>query len=212
MEIKMVSCPNGHYYNASIHATCPQCGGGQPMGATESVGNGSFIPTMPLGGGYSSDPGPTGGGMGGTVGPTFGDGSIGDTGKTIIGGLDDSFSQGSQEPVVGWLVCISGPMRGRDFRVHAGYNYIGRQTGDILLPDDNQISRQNHAMIAYDNMDHAYFFGPSGGRNLVRVNGKTVFNATEIHNYDVITLGTSHLMFVGLCGTHFDWNEGRNNG
>lgn len=217
MEIKMVTCPNGHVYNAVIHAACPQCSGGSDtFGPTSTpLGGGPDdlgATSTPLGGGlgFSGYPRP-GSGMGGTVGPTFDDGS-GDPGHTVIGGMDEGFQQSSQEPVVGWLVCISGPMRGRDFRIRAGYNYIGRQTGDIILPDDNQVSRQKHAMIAYDSMDHTYVFGPVDGKNLVRVNNKTVFNAAEIHNYDVLTLGTSHLMFVGLCGSHFDWNEGRTNG
>ena len=25
MEVKMVQCPFGHYYNAALHASCPEC-------------------------------------------------------------------------------------------------------------------------------------------------------------------------------------------
>lgn len=229
MEIKMVQCPNGHYYNAAMHSVCPECGqsaGG--IGATVGVGSagnmGGIGATVGVGSAGSMG---GAGGIGATVGvgsavpggggyqnntipvtPRNENPSVDGYEPTIIGG--DSFgNEMTAEPVVGWLVCVEGPMRGTDYRIHAGYNYIGREVGDIHIHGDNQISRQNHAMIAYDSGDHTYYFGPSGGRNLIKVNGKTILNAVEVKNYDVFTIGTSKMMFVGLCGPHFDWNEGR---
>lgn len=214
MEIKMVQCPNGHYYNGAMHRVCPECG--------QSTGGGVGV-TIGVGGGVGGTVGVGGGvgatvGVGGVGGGSYSNNTIPVTPRnenpsvegyepTMIGG--DSFNTDAPEPVVGWLVCVEGPMKGTDYRIHAGYNYIGREIGDIHIHGDNQISRQNHAMIAYDSNDHAYYFGPSGGRNLIRVNGKTILNAVEVKNYDIFTIGTSKLMFVGLCGPHFDWNEGR---
>lgn len=220
MEIKMVQCPNGHYYNAAMHSVCPECGqGAGGVGATVGVGGGVGA-TVGVGSGTGGGVGATVG-VGGTGGGSYAGNTIPVTPRnenssvegyepTMIGG--DHFNAGEMvpEPVVGWLVCVEGPMKGTDYRIHAGYNYIGREVGDIHIHGDNQISRQNHAMIAYDSGDHAYYFGPSGGRNLIRVNGKTILNAVEVKNYDIFTIGTSKLMFVGLCGPHFDWNEGRN--
>lgn len=216
MEIKMVQCPNGHYYNAAMHSACPECGqsaaGG--IGATVGVGGGigatvggaggigATVGVGGAGGGYSNNTIP--------VTPRNENPSVDGYEPTMIGG--DGYGEGAAaEPVVGWLVCVEGPMKGTDYRIHAGYNYIGREVGDIHIHGDNQISRQNHAMIAYDSGDHTYYFGPSGGRNLIKVNGKTILNAVEVKNYDVFTIGTSKMMFVGLCGPHFDWNEGRSN-
>ncbi len=229
MEIKnqLVQCPKGHYYNPQIHASCPVC-------AQEAGNQGSFPPTEApgaAGGNQGSFPpteapgsaggpvGASGGGMNGvTEAPGFSgnagwqggvqeaNGNLGVFAPTMIGG-DINSTDSQTAPVVGWLVCIDGAMRGIDFRIHAGYNYIGRETGDIHISGDQQISRQNHAMVAYDETDMVFFAGPSSGRNLVKVNGKTVFNAVEIHNYDVISIGTTKLMFVGLCGAHFDWRK-----
>ena len=116
--------------------------------------------------------------------------------------------EGRPEPVVGWLVCIEGVSRGVDYRLHAGYNYIGREIGDVHIHGDMQISRKNHAMIAYDSSERTYYVGPSAGRNLIKVNGKTVLNAAEIKSGDVISIGTTKLMFVALCGEAFGWEEG----
>ena len=76
-------------------------------------------------------------------------------------------------PVVGWLVCIDGPDKGQDYRIHAGYNYIGRaQSMDICIQGDTHISNQNAGVIGYDDLEHLFSFGPSGGHNTVRVNEK----------------------------------------
>lgn len=212
MEVKMVQCPNGHYYNAAIHSVCPECGAAASETAAGGVGhtvgaNGAvYAPQGGVGKTVSADSWQAGG-PGVTIPVASGsDNAPGNFRPTEI--ADSGTGTVVAEPVVGWLVCIDGPVKGNDYRIHAGYNYIGRETGDIHISGDLQISRQSHAMIAYDSIDRAYYFGPSGGRNLVRVNGKTVLSAVEIHNYDVITVGTSKLMFVGLCGERFDWSKG----
>ena len=203
----MTICPNGHPYDTARFSTCPQCGAAS-FPHTEPIGGGtSFVATEPVGGGASfpatepvhgSIPN-VNAGFNPTVPPETSDAFI----PTMAG---DMLSNGNRtDPVVGWLVCIEGPSQGEDYRVHAGYNYIGRNTGDICIRGDNQISRQNHAMIAFDSSDMIFFVGPANGKNLIKVNGKTVFNPVEIHSYDTISIGTTKLIFVALCGERFSW-------
>ena len=204
MEIKNqpTQCPNGHYYNAALHNTCPICAQAGGVPPTEPFANpGGVPPTEPFAnpggvGGFLKTEAPVPGGMGGVT-PFQ---------PTTIGG--DLRGEGTTDPVVGWLVCTEGPMRGNDYRLHGGYNYIGREMGDVRIPGDTQISRQNHAMIAYDDTESIFYVGPSAGRNLIKVNGKTVLNPVEIHNYDVISIGTTKLIVVALCGENFDWKRG----
>ena len=203
MEINttMKTCPNGHHYDGGKHASCPFCAG-SGFASTEPLA-GSFGATEPLNGaGFAPEFGATAPPQGGGPNPF----SV----ETMIGG--DQAEAGQAEPVVGWLVCIEGPVRGMDYRIHAGYNYIGRDSGDIRIRGDQQISRQNHAMIAFDSGELTYFVGPAAGRNLIKVNGKTVLNAVEIQSYDVISIGTTKLIFVALCSEKFSWNQERGNG
>lgn len=223
MEIKttMATCPNGHHYDAAKHSACPYCGAGG-FTPTEAPGMGGapggFSPTGPLGGASSAfSPTETPDGaapvnsqpeFGATMPPNGyrGGGEVNPFSvETTIGGSDPA--RGLPEPVVGWLVCIEGPMRGVDFRLHAGYNYIGREAGEVRLRGDRQISRQNHAMVAYDSTERAYFVGPAAGRNLIKVNGKTILNAVEIHSFDTISIGGTKLIFAALCGERFGWEE-----
>lgn len=111
-------------------------------------------------------------------------------------------------PVAGWLVCIDGPDKGNDYRVRSGYNYIGRaEHMDICIRGDKQISREKHAIIAYDDTENVFFFGPSDGRNIVRVNGKMVMVPTQLNAYDIVTVGSSKLVFVPLCTDKFNWEN-----
>lgn len=219
MEIKtsMVTCPScGHPYDSAKNARCPRCGGSFAPTEAPGSGAGGFTPTEPLNGGFTPTEAPMGG-AGGNYSANFGattppDGGASPSGganpfdvPTVIGGgkADGDIA----EPVVGWLVCIEGPARGSDFRLHAGYNYIGRESGDVRIRGDQQISRQNHAMVAYDSGEHLYFVGPSAGRNLIKVNGHAVLQAIAIKNYDIISIGTTKLIFVGLCGEQFSWEK-----
>lgn len=203
MEIKNkpVLCPKcGNYYPAA-HNTCPVCGTVNPDAAPFPGGDGldatAFDETQPP---YSD-----GGSFGKTESP-YSNTDNSPFGPTVFAG--DLGVNGGTEPVVGWLVCIDGPVRGNDYRLHTGYNYIGRETGDVRISGDQQISRQNHAMIAFDETDLIYYVGPSAGRNIIKVNGKAVINAVELHSYDVISIGTTKLIFVALCGEHFSWKKG----
>lgn len=111
-------------------------------------------------------------------------------------------------PVVGWLVCVDGPAEGTDYRIRAGYNYIGRSENmDICILGDNNIGRDRHAMIAYDPQEKIYFFGPADGRSIVRKNDKMVMVPTELAAYDVVRIGSTKLMFIPLCGERFNWKE-----
>lgn len=109
-------------------------------------------------------------------------------------------------PVVGWLVCIEGNDRGRDFRLHAGYNSIGKSpSNDVSIASDNTISRERHAVIAYDQEENLFFFAPANGVNLLRLNGKVLMAPAEIKSNDILTIGKSKLLFIPLCTDSFQW-------
>lgn len=201
MKTNMTMCSKGHYYNAAKHSSCPLCAAEGGMGtAKPQESNAAFTPT--------EDPSKASPSVGCDKTRPVDHGFSPFDVPTSIGGdlIDDGIN-----PVVGWLVCVDGPAKGNDYRVHSGYNYIGRDTGDIAIRGDQQISRQNHAMVAYDESDRSYYVGPSAGRNLIKVNGRTVLNPVEIHNFDIISIGATKLIFVALCGEKFSWGEEMSN-
>ncbi|MGR3344116.1 MAG: FHA domain-containing protein, partial [Paracoccaceae bacterium] len=110
---------------------------------------------------------------------------------------------------VGWIVVVSGPGRGNTFALFNGVAQIGRGEDQAIKLDfgDTSISRSNHAAIAYDNEQRAFFLGHGGKANLVRLNDKPVLSTEEISSSDLIRIGETTLRFVGLCGTDFDWGS-----
>ena len=112
---------------------------------------------------------------------------------------------------VGWLVVVKGPGRGEAFTLQTGVAQIGRGAGQQVRLDfgDNSISRENHAAIAYDPEQKAFFIGHGGKANLVRRNGRPVLSTEEMQAGDLIVIGETTLRFAPLCGPEFSWDEGQ---
>ena len=232
--MEIVRCSKGHFYDSEENATCPMCAAEaarnkNPLG--NNILGDDILPTDYFGrtgDSYAVDntPSPT---M--PVDPNSG--KVQSYQPTVSAGLQDTQSNDNGgmgafpktmpltpptflseenattfDPVVGWLVCIEGSTKGTDYRIHSQNNYIGRSAKmDISIPEDSHISAENSAIIAYDNEDRVFYFGPCSGRNIVRVNGKPALSVEKIEAYDVLTIGTTKLLFVPLCGDRFDWNE-----
>lgn len=207
--MEMRKCVNGHYYDASVNPECPYCKSGTntgktvALGAVQGAGMNMFVDadgdskTLPMG--YSAQQA--------SGAPVFSQ-SAGvnddDDGRTIAVVHQDM----GIDPVVGWLVCVKGKEKGRDYRIHSDNNYIGRsEKMDICVHGDETISRENHAVVSYDSIDKIYYFSPGEGRNIVRHNGKAIFQTVELNMYDRVVVGKTELVFMPLCGSDFEWSS-----
>ena len=113
------------------------------------------------------------------------------------------------QPVVGWLVCIKGANFGKEFRIHSENNYVGRETGDIVIYGDFKISRQNHMNITFEPKYRHFYLSNGTASNSIYLNDSTmpVLSPVELHDYDIITTGDTSLIFIGLCGEKFGWEK-----
>lgn len=210
--MEMRKCENGHYYDASVNASCPYCdvsSAGATMPLTGNMGNDADSgKTLPMGamaqanGTMFHGAGAEAGGVSAYAG-SYGN-VADDDGRTVALIKKDM----GIDPVVGWLVCISGEEKGRDYRIHADNNFIGRsERMDICIRGDETISRENHAIISYDMIDKIYYFSPGDGRSIVRHNGKAIFATTELKSHDHIVIGRTELVFVPFCTEDFTWSQ-----
>ena len=111
-------------------------------------------------------------------------------------------------PVVGWMVCVDGEGRGKDYHLHGGNNFIGRNPSmDICLERDKAVSRENHGTISYDDRHKAYYAAPGTGQNIIYLNGKPLLMIQELKAYDRLEVGNTTLMFIPLCGEEFQWEK-----
>lgn len=199
MSVEMKKCEKcGSFYDRNKHADCPYCNGAvnEELDRTMPINPGATTPISAMG---SDRTVPS---MTASVAPSMS--ACNDNQRTMpVSRLETGI-----DPVVGWLICVSGPQMGRDFKVHADNNYIGRsERMDICIRGDETISRENHATITYDNRDRVFYFTPGEGRSIVRLNGKALLMTSEIKAYDKIELGVTELIFVPLCGAGFDWSD-----
>ena len=111
-------------------------------------------------------------------------------------------------PVTGWLVCTSGPNKGRDYRIMSEKNFVGRaEDMHIQILGDNQIARRNHAIIVYDPKKRKSVLLPGDSSGLVYLNGESIYGPQELSDFDMVEMGKSQFLFVSFCGEHFEWKE-----
>jgi len=191
----MKRCDQGHYYDADKHTMCPACGVPDlEIGKTRPVGHAPSPPEatwrVP-----ATDEGKTIRHDASKVGPR-------DAGETVAlvrkkAGID---------PVVGWLVCVEGADKGRDYRIRSEKNFIGRsEKMDIQISGDDTISRENHAVVSCNPKNGTFKVHPGDGRGIVYLNGKDVDAPQEINPYDIIEIGQTKLAFMPFCGEKFQW-------
>lgn len=113
------------------------------------------------------------------------------------------------KPVVGWLVCSKGANIGRDFKIVAGKNLIGRdQDMSIRILGDANIINRNHAAILFESKTQITTLMP-GETKLIFCNGNMVRQPLELTDFDTIELGKSTFEFISLCGDNFSWAKGK---
>lgn len=214
-------CPNGHRYDDQRNSECPICSRGRiadmdaTVGAYGSGTRGS-LPQEPFPeseldatiGAYGfsststsySPAKPSSGSMGRTLPLDF---SAEDDGPTISAfnyGAEKSFS-----PVAGWLVCIDGPEKGRDFRLYTGRNFAGRSPKmQINIADDPQINRDGHFSIVFDPESKAWFI-ISGAGTVTYLDDVLLEGARPLRDMARIKAGSSLFCFRSLCGEEFCW-------
>lgn len=206
--MKVLSCPKGHFYDAEKYGQCPYC-----AQSAESFSEAPpfTAPIMP-----ADDDGVT------VAYDSYNNDSEITQSYWNISRTEDAPTQGEEtsvflnvpdflnaeeerfEPVVGWLVCVEGKERGRDYRLFAGRNYIGRSLKmDVSIPDDQKMSSERHCSVIYDPRSSRFVAVP-GDYALTTLNGETLNAPCGLNDGDVITCGATKLCFIGFC------KEGRN--
>lgn len=178
-------CSNGHYYDHTKHTSCPYCGiqiDGQDktVRATQRSSDSGYLEETQR---FASPPVFTGG----------------ETVRVMPAkmGID---------PVVGWLVCVKGPEKGRDYRIRSERNFIGRGSSmDICIAGDERISRDKHAILTYNPKSGTFSLANGEARGLIYLNGAEVGNPVALQPYDLIEMGASGFMFMPFCSERFQW-------
>ncbi len=109
-----------------------------------------------------------------------------------------------QDLLVGWLVCISGSMKGKDYRLYSGFNRIGRNMDSDICVQDPEVSGTMHCAVVYDEKGECFYLVPGKGTNTY-LNQEAIRNAVNIVERDLIQVGASVLEFVPFCKGEHTW-------
>lgn len=197
--MEMKRCEKGHFYDASKSQTCPYCNGiAGSIDLTRPVNYNSqdISRTCPLpeNKGEISKTRP--------IGSLSSNASNGDNEKTVALMKKDT----GIDPIVGWLVCIEGGDKGRDYRIHGERNFIGRsEKMDICIHGDDTISREAHAIISYDVRKNKFRLYQGESKGIVYLNDEEVVMPVILKAYDLIEIGKTKLLFVPFCEENFKW-------
>lgn len=230
--MKLTQCDRfkNHYYDSDKYSTCPHCAKlGLSVGGTDKVKKKGMIGRL-----FASESEqnisssvPKDSGSDKTVMLTNaiydedenGEENITDQIKnvSISGNAEDiktvamyGFDE-ETEPVVGWLVSVSGEDKGMSYILHTGKNTIGRNgTGNevnVSIDSDHSVSRGAQGLIIYEPKKNVFLLQSANGASLVYLNDELLMEYKEISAYDKITIGKTDLLFVPFCSEKFKWDN-----
>ena len=123
-------------------------------------------------------------------------------------GCETVLCEDSAECCVGWLLAVTGPMRGKSYTISEGRNSVGRSAGNkIVLPADDGISRSAQVYVIYDPEENVYMLAPGDGSAIARLNGKRLDMVAGLKHGDFISLSKKTVLrFIPACDTAFKWD------
>ena len=210
MADKMTRCPEGHFYDPTKHNSCPWCAlpadleGGERTRPVQALSPAMMaapppLPPPPLPPAMASAPPPP-------PPPPLPGKAAERPGATRRVGVETVGVK--NDPVVGWLVCLAGPDRGRDFRLHAEKNFIGRSPlMDVSVAGDESVSRDRHALVIFDPKKQIFWAVPGDASGLVYLNGDIVNSPAQMHPDDVLEIGQTKLVLIPFCGDKYSWSR-----
>ncbi len=174
-DMGMKRCPSGHYFDSTKSSSCPLCGAEVAQSEPE---NKVSAPITASGGEPQR------------------------LGHQTVGFM---VKEKGFDPVVGWLVAVDGPDRGKDFRIRAERNFIGRSPSMDIIVNDDAVSRENHATISFNPTKHTFKLQPGQSRGLIYLNGEEVASPENLSKGDKIKIGTTELLFVPFVDEFYVW-------
>lgn len=110
--------------------------------------------------------------------------------------------------VVGWLVCIEGPEKGRSFPLKDGKNFIGRAPGMDIQLSDPKVSQFKHAYVQFDPGSNTFKAaeGDSGALTWLNSQTESLEGKPTMRKGDILKVGGSRLLLIPFCDDSFRWD------
>ena len=108
--------------------------------------------------------------------------------------------------VLGWLVCKNGEQKGKSFEILEGENILCSSGAKISVihSEDKIKDGMERLAIIFRDTDESLLIQPKDGVQY-RYNGIEHSECVDIHNYSMIVINESKLLFVELLRDFVDW-------
>lgn len=221
---QIIKCEHGHYYDKDKYKTCPYCAALQQSSAAKGQGGLGTVPssdgrpwamddredepTMPF---SAMKPNMTNISLAGPAQrrePVDG-GSWDDEATTPLnlphpGSNKQKYA--GKAYVTGWIVGLCDDVRGRDFRLTVGMNWLGSSKADIDLGKGHDIDETRHCAVVYDARGNQFLLFPGSGA-VTYLNGKVLEKEEILKAGDIITVGSLKFEFVPYCREGHVWKK-----
>ena len=203
---RLVKCENGHFYDADKYAKCPNCSRG--AGPKKDVVMEGGISTdlddvktvaMNIRGNIKS---------GRSVRIPKVSGRTVKPSNEILAKEEQRMRELQEKiKVVGWLVCVNGEEKGRDYRLIRGRNRIGRDSDmDVTIRKDQKVTREEHCSVVYDEKSNLTFLVPGNG-TLTYYKGEMLRQPQQLCSGDAVEIGETKFIFISFCEGERVWKN-----
>lgn len=189
--MSIIRCPRGHFYDDEKYDSCPTCS--KSGGFGWQMDNEKTVSLDMMGGGVNE------------IRLTAEEPER----QQIRGAWDSEKTVAlteyeKPELLVGWLVCISGPMKGKDYRLYCGFNRLGRNMDSDICVQDPEVAGTMHCAVVYDEKGECFYLTPGKGSSTY-LNQEAIQKAVKLQERDRIQVGSSILEFVPFCKGDYTW-------
>lgn len=205
--MEMIRCTNGHWYDLEKNKSCPYCSTDEKkrQALMDQVGDpGRFQVTFD-----SLHEGKT------VAMQSYGNETVrlGSSGRISAGisASRDPITVGivskarGNAYITGWLVGRTGKVKGRDYRLSFGMNFIGSDPNmDVCIMEDPSIAGKS-CSIAYDVRSNSFFIVSEQG-SITYLNGSLLTDAMELKAGDEIKMGECLFEFIPFCREGHTWD------
>ncbi|WP_432627737.1 FHA domain-containing protein [Brotaphodocola sp.] len=196
----LIKCGHGHYYDTEKFSQCPYCG----IFAVDEDEKTVAVDNQGTQGRFGKEEK--------TVAlkkiQLFGKKQTVDDTEEKTQAIDQNLTKRTEPDLLaGWLVCVSGPEKGKDYHLYRGFNRIGRAENlDIAIREDQKLSREASCAVVYDDRSNQFFAVQQAGGSAY-LNEKLLMQAEKLKTGDRIKVGGSELEFVAFCREGHVWSE-----
>ena len=195
--MRMINCKNGgHLYDADVYRECPYCKEIREREKSyySEVNVVIDSPWMYQDRGFHSqgkDP----------------ETERSPRGPVIMNEAEDvtvSFYQ--KRSVTGWIVGLTGPVKGQDYRIIPEKNRVGSAGNmDIRLPENSGVERSGHCEIVYEPRGNSFYI--QRGSGAVFINDQYLTEDQELKIGDIIQIGNCTYEFIPFCREGRKWDD-----